>query len=109
MEQFEIVVEAAGTTEALGLAVRSCKPNGVVTSVAMHLGATTPMPLTQAYYKGLTFHTSRASARKWLPDVLHCIACGKLHPEHVTHRVLPFSDAADAMTDSGPKLVFTPD
>jgi threonine dehydrogenase-like Zn-dependent dehydrogenase len=108
-EQFEIVVEAAGRTDALAFAIRSCKPNGVVTSVAMHLGATTPVPLTQAYYKGLTFHTSRASARKWLPDVMQCIACGTLHPEHVTHSVLPFSQAADAMTDAGPKLVFTPD
>lgn len=108
-EQFEIVVEAAGKTDALGFALRSCKPNGVVTSVAMHLGATTPVPLTQAYYKGLTFHTSRASARKWLPDVMHCIACGSLHPEHVTHQVLPFSQAAGAMTDAGPKLIFTPD
>jgi threonine dehydrogenase-like Zn-dependent dehydrogenase len=107
-EQFEIVVEAAGTPDALAFAIRSCTPNGVVTSVAMHLGSTTPVPLTQAYYKGLTFHTSRASARKWLPDVMHCIACGKLHPEHVTHRILPFSDAAEAMTDSGPKLIFTP-
>jgi threonine dehydrogenase-like Zn-dependent dehydrogenase len=108
-DQFEIVVEAAGTSDALAFAIRSCKPNGVVTSVAMHLGATTPVPLTQAYYKGLTFHTSRASARKWLPQVMHCIACGKLHPEHVTHRILSFSDAAEAMTDTGPKLIFTPD
>jgi threonine dehydrogenase-like Zn-dependent dehydrogenase len=108
-EQFDIVVEAAGKTEALGFAIRSCRSNGVVTSVAMHLGATTPVPLTQAYYKGLTFHTSRASARNWLPDVMHCIACGKLHPEHVTHRVLPFSQAAEAMADDGPKLIFTPD
>jgi threonine dehydrogenase-like Zn-dependent dehydrogenase len=107
-EQFEIVVEAAGTSDALAFAIRSCKPNGVVTSVAMHLGTTTPVPLSQAYYKGLTFQTSRASARQWLPDVMHCIACGKLHPEHVTHDVLPFSAAADAMTDGGPKLVFTP-
>jgi threonine dehydrogenase-like Zn-dependent dehydrogenase len=108
-DQFEIVVEAAGTSDALAFAIRSCKPNGVVTSVAMHLGATTPVPLTQAYYKGLTFHTSRASARKWLPDVIHCIGCGKLHPEYVTHNVLPFSQAAEAMTDNGPKLIFTPD
>jgi threonine dehydrogenase-like Zn-dependent dehydrogenase len=108
-EQFEVVVEAAGTSDAIGLAIRSCAANGVVTSVAMHLGATTPVPLTQAYYKGLTFHTSRASARNWLPDVAHCIACGKLHPEHVTHNILPFSAAAEAMADPGPKLVFVPD
>jgi threonine dehydrogenase-like Zn-dependent dehydrogenase len=108
-EQFDIVVEAAGTTSALGFAIRSCAVDGIVTSVAMHLGSTTPVPLTQAYYKGLRFQTSRASARMWLPDVLHCMACGKLRPEHVTHKVLPFSDAADAMTDSGPKMVFVPD
>lgn len=107
-EPFEIVVEAAGTPDALAFAIRSCKPNGVITSVAIHFGDTTPVPLTQAYYKGLTFQTSRVSARKWLPDVMHCMACGKLHPEHVTHRVLPFSQAVDAMTDPGPKLVFTP-
>lgn len=108
-EQFEIVVEAAGRSDALAFAIRSCKTNGIVTSVAMHLGANTPVPLTQAYYKGLTLHTSRASARYWLPEVIHCIACGKLHPEHVTHKILPFSQAADAMTDPGPKLVFIPD
>jgi alcohol dehydrogenase len=108
-EQFDIVVEAAGTSHAIGFAIRSCAANGVVTSVAIHLGATTPVPLTQAYYKGLTFHTSRASARNWLPDVVHCIACGKLHPEHVTHNILPFSAAAEAMVDPGPKLVFVPD
>ena len=108
-EQFDIVVEAAGTTDALGFAIRSCAIDGIVTSVAMHLGATTPVPLTQAYYKGLRFQTSRASARTWLPEVMHCIACGQLHPEHVTHRVLPFSDAAEAMADPGPKLVFVPD
>lgn len=108
-EQFDIVVEAAGSAEALGFAIRSCAVDGIVTSVAIHLGATTPVPLTQAYYKGLRFQTSRASARNWLPDVLHCIACGKLHPEHVTHKILPFADAAEAMTDTGPKLIFVPD
>jgi threonine dehydrogenase-like Zn-dependent dehydrogenase len=108
-EQFDIVVEAAGTTDALGFAIRSCAVDGIVTSVAMHLGATTPVPLTQAYYKGLRFQTSRASARTWLPDVLDCVACGKLHPEHVTHKVLRFADAGEAMMDAGPKLVFTPD
>ena len=107
-EQFEIVVEAAGSEAALGFAIRSCAPNGIVTSVAMHLGKTTAIPLTLAYYKGLTLHTSRASARRWLPQVLDCIACGRLHPEHVTHRVLPFAEAGGAMTDPGPKLVFTP-
>ena len=107
-EQFDIVVEAAGSAEALALAVRSCAPNGQLTVVSIHLAATTPVPLTQAYYKGLTLHTSRVSSRRWLPDVLSCLACGKLHPEHVTHKLLAFAEAGEAMDDPGPKLVFVP-
>ena len=93
---------------ALGFAVQSCAPNGVLTSVAMYFGETTPVPLTRAYLKGMTFHTGRVHSRAILPDVLGCIACGKLHLEHVTHRVLTYADAGDAMADPGPKLVFTP-
>jgi alcohol dehydrogenase len=106
-EQFDIVVEAAGTEAALAFCVQSCAPNGVLTSVAIHFGATTPMPLTRAYYKGLTFHTGRVHSRATFPHALDCVACGKLRPEHVTHRVATFADAADAMTDPGPKIIFT--
>lgn len=105
-EQFDIVVEAAGTEAALAFAIRSCAPNGVVTSVAIHLDATTPVPLTRAYYKGLSFHTGRVHSRTTFPDVLACMACGRFHPGRVTHHIVPFRDAIDAMTDAGPKVVF---
>lgn len=105
-EQFEIVVEGAGDPAALGFCIRSCAPNGVLTSVSIHLGSTTPVPLRSAYAKGLTFRTGRVHSRAMLPDVLRCIACGDLHPEHVTHRVVDRSDAAEAMADPGPKLIF---
>lgn len=105
-QQFDIVVEAAGAAEALAFAIQSCAPNGVLTIVSIHLGATTPVPLTRAYYKGLTLHTGRVQSRPNLPDVIACIACGRLHPEHVTHRVVQMADAAEAMTDPGPKLIF---
>ncbi|MBI1187965.1 MAG: alcohol dehydrogenase catalytic domain-containing protein [Alphaproteobacteria bacterium] len=106
--RFEIVVEAAGDPAALDFAVRACAANGVLTSVAIHLGDATPMPLTRAYYQGLTFHTSRVHSRAVFPDALACIACGKLHPETVTHRICSFAEAADAMSDPGQKIVFTP-
>jgi len=38
--------------------------------------------------------------------VLGCVSCGKLHPQPVTHRVTSFSEAAEAMTEAGPKLIF---
>lgn len=80
----------------------------MLTSVSIHLGATTAVPLTQACYCGLTLVTARADPRAHLPAVLDCIACGRLHPGHVTHRVARFADAIDAMTDPGPKLIFLP-
>jgi threonine dehydrogenase-like Zn-dependent dehydrogenase len=98
-EQFDIVVEAAGDANALGFAIRSCGKNGVLTSVAIHLGATTPIPLTRAYDKGLTFQTGRVNSSAVFPKALHCIACGRFHPDKVTHRIVPFRDAPEAMTD----------
>ncbi len=108
-EMFDIVVEAAGFSAALAFAVRSAGRNGIVTSVAIHLTPTTPIPLREAYYKGLTLVSARVDSRAHLPGVLDCLACGRLHPEHVTHRVAGFADAADAMADPGPKIVFRRD
>ena len=108
-EQFEIVVEGTGHEAALAFAVRACGINGIVTSVAIHLGATTPLPLTRAYYKGLTLRTSRVHSRATFPDAMNCMACGALHPEHVTHRIARFSEAGEAMADAGPKLIFLPE
>ncbi|MFN8640256.1 MAG: alcohol dehydrogenase catalytic domain-containing protein [Candidatus Binatia bacterium] len=107
--QFDIVVESAGNADALAFAIRSTAANGMLTSNSIHLRETTPVPLTGAYYKGLTLNTSRVSSRAVLPHVLACLEAGALHPERVTHRVVPFADAADAMTDPGPKVVFTQD
>lgn len=103
---FDIVVEAAGTAAALAHAIRSAGRNGIVTSVAIHLARETPLPLTDAYYKGLTLTVARVDSRAHLPGVLDCLACGRLHPEHVTHRTAKFGEAGDAMTDPGPKIVF---
>lgn len=108
-QMFDIVVEAAGASSALAFAVRSAGRNGIVTSVAIHLAPQTPIPLREAYYKGLTLVSARVDSRAHLPGVLDCLACGRLHPEHVTHRVAGFADAADAMADPGPKIVFRRD
>lgn len=105
-EMFDIVVEAAGVPDALAFGVRSAGRNGVVTSVAIHLAPAVPIPLREAYYKGLTLVSARVDSRAHLPAVVDCLACGRLHPAHVTHRVVERSQAAEAMTDAGPKLVF---
>lgn len=107
-EQFEVTVDAAGNADALDFAISSTAPNGVCTSVAIYF-APTPIPLTKMYGKGITFITGRVDARSNLPDVLNACAHGHFHPERVTGRVVPFTQAAEAMTDAAPKLVFTND
>ena len=104
--QYEIVVEAAGDPRALAFAIQSTAPNGVLTVVSMYFDPATPVPLTNAYYKGITVHTGRVQSSALLHDVLGCVSCGKLHPQPVTHRVTSFSEAAEAMTEAGPKLIF---
>ncbi|WP_186294103.1 zinc-dependent alcohol dehydrogenase [Bradyrhizobium guangdongense] len=104
--QFDIVVLALGSDAALQFAIQSTGPNGVLTSVTIFLDRTNAVPLTRAYTKGLTFLTGRVNSRSVLPGVLACIACGAFHPEHVTSRTFTFDQAADAMTEAGPKFVF---
>ena len=59
------------------------------------------------YTKGITFRTGRANARTAMPHVLELAATGALHPEIVTTRTVAWSDAADALLESGwTKLVF---
>ncbi|MEN9317426.1 MAG: hypothetical protein RIS35_3819 [Pseudomonadota bacterium] len=108
-EQFDVVVEAAGTPQALAYGVQSCGVNGYLTSVSIHLDPLTPIPLTRAYYKGLTLHTGRVHSRAVFPGALRCIACGRFHAEKVTHRVVPFAEAAEAAVDPGPKVVYVSD
>lgn len=107
--QFEITVDASGSPDALDFAVSSTAPNGVCTSVAIYFTPTVPLPLAKMYSKGITFITGRVQARTDLPAVLDHCAAGHFHPERVTSRVVPFTQAAEAMTDSGPKILFTND
>jgi alcohol dehydrogenase len=107
-EQFEITVDASGNADALDFTISSTAPNGVCTSVAIYFGPT-PVPLTKMYGKGITFITGRVHARAGLPDVLHLCEHGHFHPELITARVVPFSEAPEAMTDPNPKIVFTTD
>lgn len=108
-EQFDITVDGSGDPEALDFVIASTAPNGVCTSIAIYFTPTTPLPLVRMYSKGITFITGRVEARGHLPAVLEACADGHFHPEHVTSRVVPFSEAAEAMSDPSPKLVFTND
>jgi alcohol dehydrogenase len=104
---FPVTVDACGTAEGIGLALRSTAPDGTCTSCAIYFGQQPEMPLLEMYTKGITFRTGRANAREAMPHVLALAAEGALHPEHVTSRVVPWEQAPDALLEEGwTKLVF---
>lgn len=57
----------------------------------------------------MTLQISRAHARPDIPAVLELARAGRIQPARVTDRVIPFSQAADALVEPHTKLVFTRD
>ncbi len=92
---FEIVVEASSDAALLLQAVRATEPEGHLTSVAIHFGATTPMPLQEMYWKGIYFRTGRPNVRADMAPVLAACAHG-FHPEHIDAELFGFNDAPAA-------------
>jgi threonine dehydrogenase-like Zn-dependent dehydrogenase len=107
--KFEIVVDASGNQEVLRFAIASTAPNGALTLVSMYFGEATPLPLERMYAKSMSFANARIHARTLIPPVLAHCAAGHFHAEHVTSRVVPFSDASEGFLDPAPKIVFQND
>jgi len=77
--------------------------------VSMYFGEATPLPLERMYAKSMSFLNERIHARTVLPPVLAHCAAGHFHPEAVTSRIVPFSQAVERFLDPSPKIVFTND
>jgi alcohol dehydrogenase len=107
--KFEITVDASGNQEALRFAIASTAPNGTLTVVSMYFGDSTPLPLERMYAKSMGFLNARINARTVLQPVLAHCAQGHFHPEIVTSRIVPFSQAAEGFLDPAPKIVFSND
>lgn len=105
-DQYEIVVDACGTAEALLQAIRATEPEGHVTSVVIHLRPTTPLPLLEMYHKGIFYRTGRANCRPAVAPVLDACKQG-FDPGAVASRVYPFDEAPAAWMDDGLRTVAT--
>jgi alcohol dehydrogenase len=104
---YPITVDSSGDPRGLALALRSTAPDGLCTSTAIYFGEDPALPLLEMYTKGITFKTGRGHVREAMPHVLALAATGSLHPEAITTRVVPWSDAADALLEPAwTKLVF---
>lgn len=102
----DIVVNAGASHRSLASACRSTLPGGCCTHVGILYEPATPVPLMEMYVTGVTLHVGRAMARPAVEPVLALAASGRLRPELVTDRVLPFDVAATALLEPHTKLVF---
>jgi alcohol dehydrogenase len=96
---FPITVDSSADPDGLRLALRSTAPDGTCTSTAIYFGEQPSLPLLEMYTKGITFRTGRVHAREAIPHVLELAAAGSLEPERITTRVMPWADAADALSE----------
>lgn len=100
-----IVVDNALEPEGLHAALRSTEGYGFCTSVAIHFGETTPMPLLEMYTRGITYHASRADSRKLLPEVIDLVDAGRLDPAKVPSTVVGWDSADEAWLEPAIKLI----
>jgi len=108
-DKFAITVDASGNPDVLRFAFVSTAANGTLTLVSMYFGEVTPLPLESMYAKSMRLVNERIHARTLLPGVLAYCVEGRFHPEVVTSRIVPFSQAAEGILDPAPKIVFSND
>jgi threonine dehydrogenase-like Zn-dependent dehydrogenase len=103
-ERALITVENTGDPEGLACALRSTEDYGTCTSVAIHF-APASLPLLELYTRGMTFHTSRADSRRFLPEVVDLVARGRLDPLAIPTTIVPWDRADEAWLEPATKLV----
>ena len=59
------------------------------------------------YTRGITFHTSRADSRRYLPEVLDLVAAGRLDPLAVPTTVVDWDQAGQRWLEPAIKMVIT--
>ncbi|MEL7209344.1 MAG: alcohol dehydrogenase catalytic domain-containing protein, partial [Actinomycetota bacterium] len=104
-DRAQVTVDNTGDAAGLLTAIRSTDDYGTCTLIAIHFEPTTPMPLLELYTRGVSFHTSRADSRRYLPEVLTHVAAGTFDPGVVPTTVVDWDEAAERWLDPATKLI----
>ncbi|WP_328357975.1 alcohol dehydrogenase catalytic domain-containing protein [Mycobacterium sp. NBC_00419] len=107
LERAPIVVAASLQLDGLNCAIRSTEAYGRITVVTIHFAPETPLPLLEMYTRGITFHTSRADSRRYLPELLDLVGAGRIDPLAVPTTTVGWDDAADRWLEPALKMVVT--
>jgi threonine dehydrogenase-like Zn-dependent dehydrogenase len=104
-EVYEIVVDADGQANTLVQALRATEPEGLFTSVSIHLRPLTGLPLIELYHKGITFRTGRANVRAQAEALLPLCTHGHFDPAMIDTQLYTFDDAPAAWLDDAVRTV----
>ncbi len=100
-----VTVDVTGEPGGLACVIRSTERYGTCTALAIVFEPATPLPLLDMYTRGITFHTSRADSRRYLPDVLRLLATGRFDPLAVPTTTCTWDEAPEAWLEPAIKLV----
>jgi len=99
-----ITVDATGTPDGLACTLRSTRPYGTCTLVAIYFQPV-EVDLLDLYTRGITIHTSRVDSRRHIPDVLRLVSTGELDPLAIPTTIAPWEQAAEAWLTPATKLI----
>lgn len=108
-ERFPIVVDANVLDPGRNFALRSVEPCGVCTSVSGGASSRSNLPLQSMYLKGVRYEIGRVHACATARPVLDLVSSGALDPARIINKVVPFSEAVEAMILPVTKVVFVND
>jgi threonine dehydrogenase-like Zn-dependent dehydrogenase len=100
-----VTVDVTGSPGGLTCVIRSTERYGTCTALAIAFHAGEQLPLLEMYTRGITFHTSRADARRYLPEVLELMARTTFEPLAVPTTVCSWEEAPTAWLEPATKLV----
>jgi threonine dehydrogenase-like Zn-dependent dehydrogenase len=93
---YEIVVDSSINHEALIESFRFAEPEGLVTSVTVHFGATAAAPFMEAYHKGLYYRTGRPNCRQHMEAVGCLCHSGAFKPHLIDATEFSYDNAVEA-------------
>lgn len=97
--QYEIVVDTEGEADTIVQAIKATEPEGLFTSVTIHMRPLTGLPLIEMYFKGIALHFGRANVRAGLAPLLDHCAHGAFRPDAIDTKLYDFDDTPDAWLD----------
>ncbi len=92
---YEIVVDCRMDASSAVDAIRFVEPEGIITSVTYHAGET-PVPLLDAYSKGVTWHIGRPNVPAQIDALCPICVRGIFHPEHLKTTFFAYEEAPAA-------------